>query len=78
MNAWSQPPSDACPRCGGGFHCGANDATPCPCGTVSLDAATAAALRAGYVGCLCLACLVELKALEPNAAGPMAQDASAT
>lgn len=65
MNAPTQTLSDVCPRCGGSFHCGANDAAPCPCGTVSLDAATAAALRAGYVGCLCLACLVELSEYSP-------------
>lgn len=67
MNAQAQPPTDVCPRCGCGFHCGANDAAPCPCGTVLLDAATAAALRAGYVGCLCLACLAELTEREPAA-----------
>ena len=55
------PPSDArCPRCGGGFHCGAGDASPCPCTRVELDAATLAALRERYTGCLCLRCLAAL------------------
>jgi len=53
-------PGDRCPRCGGAFHCGVNDPVPCPCTTVTLDAATQAALRERYTGCLCLRCLVEL------------------
>lgn len=52
--------TDRCPRCGGGFHCGMADAGPCACTTVSLDAATQAALRERYTGCLCLRCLLEL------------------
>ena len=52
--------TDRCPRCGGGFHCGMADAGPCACTTVSLDAATQAALRERYSGCLCLRCLLEL------------------
>lgn len=51
---------DRCPRCGGGFHCGVNDAAPCACTTVQIDAATLAALRTQYQGCLCLACLRQL------------------
>jgi hypothetical protein len=58
---------DRCPRCGGSFHCGANDAAPCACNTIKLDAATLAALRARYDGCLCLACL---RALESEATMP--------
>jgi ribosomal protein L34E len=60
-----------CERCGGAFHCGVNDAAPCACTTVTLDAATLAALRRRYEGCLCLRCLAELAAgaaLSPNAA----------
>jgi hypothetical protein len=49
-----------CPRCGGGFHCGVNDAQACACSTVKVDAVTLAALRQRYSGCLCLACLAEL------------------
>jgi hypothetical protein len=52
----------ACPRCGGDFRCGAADAAPCACTTVSLDAAMLAQLRAQYTGCLCLACLRKLAA----------------
>jgi hypothetical protein len=60
-----------CERCGGRFHCGANDAAPCACTTITLDAATLARLRATYEGCLCLRCLAELAAgggLSPSAA----------
>ena len=46
-----------CPRCDGGFHCGANDAEPCACTGLQLDEATLADLRARYTGCLCLDCL---------------------
>ncbi|MBI5256645.1 MAG: cysteine-rich CWC family protein [Burkholderiales bacterium] len=53
-------PDDRCPRCGGGFHCGAQDTAPCPCTTLKLDAPTLAALRQRYTGCLCLRCLGEL------------------
>lgn len=49
--------SDRCPRCGGGFHCGAGDAAPCACTALKLDAATLADLRLQYQGCLCLNCL---------------------
>jgi len=53
--------SDACPRCGGTFHCGVADAEPCACATVRLDGPTLAALREQYRGCLCLRCLIELQ-----------------
>jgi len=51
---------DRCPRCGGAFHCGANDPGPCACTTLKLDAATLAALNRSYAGCLCLRCLGEI------------------
>lgn len=54
-----------CPRCGGGFHCGANDPGPCPCTGLKLTAELQAALRARYTGCLCLACLAALAAGAP-------------
>lgn len=54
------PSEDTCPRCGRGFHCGAAEPAPCPCGTLRLDPAVLAELRQRYEGCLCLACLVEL------------------
>jgi hypothetical protein len=59
----------ACPRCGAAFHCGAADAAPCACTALALDAALLAALRARYVGCLCLRCLQALAATR-NAAAP--------
>ena len=46
-----------CPRCGGDFHCGFDDAEPCACASVQLDEATRAALRQRYTGCLCMTCL---------------------
>ena len=52
--------TDRCPRCGGGFHCGMQDAAPCPCTTLTLSAALQADLRQRYTGCLCLACLQAL------------------
>lgn len=54
------PATDTCPRCGGAFHCGANDPEPCACTRIALDAATQAALRERYTGCLCLRCLADL------------------
>jgi hypothetical protein len=51
-----------CERCGGAFHCGANDAQPCACTTLKLDAGTLARLRDAYRGCLCLRCLAEIAA----------------
>lgn len=61
------PPSDAslaarCPRCGGSFHCGAHDSTPCACGTLTLTPALRSDLAARYAGCLCLRCLAEMAA----------------
>jgi Cysteine-rich CWC len=53
---------DRCPRCGAGFHCGANDPTPCACRGLTLDAALLVRLRDRYRGCLCLRCLAELQA----------------
>jgi len=61
--------SDTCPRCGASFHCGANDAAPCACSTVKLDAATLADLRARYSACLCMGCLDELAAHEKGRPG---------
>ena len=62
--------TDTCPRCGGAFHCGANDAAPCACTTIRLDAATLAGLRERYTACLCLRCLAEL-ATAKEKAGPV-------
>jgi hypothetical protein len=49
-----------CARCGGAFHCGANDPAPCACTGLKLNPALLAALRERYTGCLCLRCLGEL------------------
>jgi hypothetical protein len=46
-----------CPRCGNAFHCGVHDTAPCACAALELDAATLAALRQHYQGCLCVDCL---------------------
>jgi hypothetical protein len=48
-----------CPRCGGAFHCGADEKT-CACALVTLDAAARAAIALRFAGCLCNACLVQL------------------
>jgi hypothetical protein len=63
---------DLCPRCGERVHCGVHDAAPCPCTTIRLDAATLAALRTRYDGCLCLRCLAELAATPQGIAPPSA------
>jgi len=63
--------TDRCPRCGGGFHCGSQDAEPCACCSLTLSPALLAALRERYPSCLCLTCLKALAAgapLEPPAA----------
>ena len=53
-----------CPRCGAAFHCGAADARPCPCTTLTLDAALLARLRERFDRCLCMTCLTRLQAGE--------------
>ena len=68
MNAGPPPIDDRCARCGGAFHCGRADATPCACTQLTLGAALLARLRAEYTGCLCLPCLQALAAAEPEAA----------
>jgi Cysteine-rich CWC len=52
--------STACPRCGGGFHCGVMDGH-CACFGLRLSDALKAQLAADYPGqCLCLTCLAAL------------------
>ena len=57
--------SDTCPRCGGGFHCGVQDSTPCACTGLQLSAAQLQALRVRYSHCVCLACLASVAAGQP-------------
>jgi chorismate-pyruvate lyase len=52
--------NSSCPRCGGGFHCGVNDAGPCGCTGLVLSDELRAWLRERYSGCLCWACLRQL------------------
>jgi hypothetical protein len=57
-----------CPRCGSDFHCGMDDAGPCGCTGVALDADLQRRLREHFTGCLCLSCLRALAdgaALDP-------------
>jgi hypothetical protein len=58
--------SDTCPRCGAAFHCGFDDAEPCACTTLRLDAAKLAELRQRYTGCLCLSCLQAIAETSPS------------
>jgi hypothetical protein len=51
-----------CPRCGGDFHCGVKDETPCWCASLTLTPALLAELRREYTSCLCPACLGALAA----------------
>jgi Cysteine-rich CWC len=54
-------PSDRCPRCGGGFHCGINETKPCACAGVRLEAGLLRRLRQLHGDrCLCLRCLQAL------------------
>jgi Cysteine-rich CWC len=66
MTRPAAPMDDRCAACGAAFHCGAGDAAPCPCGTVTLSPAQLAALRRQYDGCLCLACLRAMQAQAPE------------
>ncbi len=49
--------SSTCPHCGATFDCGANEAEPCWCNSLTLSEPTLQALRARYTSCLCLHCL---------------------
>lgn len=60
MAATPALPDDRCPRCGGAFHCGVQDAVPCPCASLTLSAALQGRLREQFSGCLCLRCLQAL------------------
>ncbi len=62
----SETTTERCPRCGGGFHCGVNDARPCACTALRLSATVLAELRERYASCLCLVCLAELAEQEKS------------
>ncbi len=57
--------TDRCPRCGGGFHCGMNDAQACACTGLALDTSLQLRLRERFTGCLCQRCLTALAAGAP-------------
>ena len=68
-------PGDArCPRCGGRFRCGRDDAAPCACTTIRLSEAALSDLRARYDGCLCMQCLQALARDEAAGTPPKASD----
>ncbi|MCY4753094.1 cysteine-rich CWC family protein [Pelomonas aquatica] len=60
MSSRHGPMLDArCPRCCGGFECGAQ-AGDCACNGIHLTDSLRTQLAARYSGCLCLPCLREL------------------
>lgn len=71
MSDANAPPPRRCPRCGGAFHCGADDPQPCACTSLTLPPALLAGLRERFEGCLCMACLTQLQAeARPASARP--------
>ena len=52
--------NSACPRCGSGFHCGADEPGPCACTGLVLSPELLGWLRQRYPSCLCLGCLRQL------------------
>ena len=54
-----------CPRCGGGFTCGAQGPGPCACTGLKLSAGILKRLQQQYSTCLCLRCLAELANAAP-------------
>lgn len=64
MKAAAAAAGDRCPRCGGGFHCGASGPAPCACSGLQLSAALRLRLSRRFSGCLCLRCLQTLAATE--------------
>jgi hypothetical protein len=66
----------ACPRCGGGFECGASSgpAGHCDCFGIRLSEPLRERLARDYPGqCLCLRCLRELIAADDQGAREAAQ-----
>jgi hypothetical protein len=65
----------SCPRCGGGFECGAN-AGHCACFGIRLTERLRVQVAEQYSGCLCLPCLREL--IEADARQPVIGAAKAS
>ena len=65
MSAAAMDTTASCARCGGAFHCGADDPQPCACTQIKIEPETLARLRQTYQGCLCRRCLAALAAGEP-------------
>ena len=64
------PDNTACPRCGGGFHCGVEDGW-CACFGTRLGEEVKRDLAARWPGqCLCLKCLAELARDDPGSHVP--------
>ncbi len=53
--------NDTCPRCGGSFHCGAQDGH-CDCFDVKLTPELRERVAREFSDCLCVRCLRELQA----------------
>lgn len=60
-------PNERCPRCGGGFHCGARE-EGCDCFDLKLSEELRRELAQRYDRCLCLPCLRELALSKPSPA----------
>jgi len=67
------PEASTCPRCGGGFDCGAKDGH-CACFELTLSAEQQVAIAARWQGCLCLRCLRALQDEPPVPAAPGGSD----
>jgi hypothetical protein len=50
-----------CERCGKSMECKANSFTKCQCSTVQLNLNEVQYISENYEGCMCAACLLELK-----------------
>ncbi|MFN7692824.1 MAG: cysteine-rich CWC family protein [Burkholderiales bacterium] len=56
---------DRCPRCGGGFQCGAASGY-CACFELKLSEPLKAQLAQQFTGCLCMNCLREMATTEQD------------
>jgi hypothetical protein len=68
------PKPMTCPRCGGGFDCGAQDGH-CDCFALVLSPGQQADIAAHFADCLCVACLRQIADGAP-AQAPAPQAAS--